>query len=155
MARAIPETIDSQILGDGTPRANQEFCNFVVRWGIDPDLLTKLIAAADMLPFGLKIREGYRSRARADKLRAELPEGRVAPDELSTHRTFPATGADVIPSITATTNVKALMGNAFHLAGLRWGGADVPTLDDDTGLPVEWWHVDLGRRAPGSCSSDR
>jgi len=65
-------------------------------------------------------------------------------DDLSTHRSCPATGVDVSLGLGPTRVQKAIWGRIVTLNGLRWGGGgDV----DDGGIPLDWGHVDRGPRA--------
>jgi hypothetical protein len=83
---------------------------------------------------------GYRTQETQDRLRRE---GRpAASDACSTHRTLPATGADVRVATFPTRAVKATWGRIAVLHGLRWGGGS--PLED--GIPSDWNHVDLGPR---------
>lgn len=132
----IPQRID--------PDASiEEQCLLGARWKIHPDLLAALMLMADILPFTITIISGHRTKER----QAELSkEGRpAAPDELSTHRSCPATGADLMPTVAITNAVKASLGAAAVAAGLRWGGGS--PVDRSTGIPSDWNHVDLGPRA--------
>jgi hypothetical protein len=105
-------------------------------------LALKLIYVAARLPYILQLISGHRSMRRQVQL--EL-EGRPAADPgLSTHTSCPATGADVWPSVAPTNYVKALLGEAATLEGLRWGGGS--PVDPETGIPSDWNHLDLGRR---------
>jgi len=117
-------------------------CTLAARWGIDPSLALKLLAAASRLEFPLYIISGSRSRSEQDALRAS---GRGAASEaLSTHRTTPATGADLRVGTAATNFVKVRVGAEATIVGLRWGGGSAP--DPETGIPTDWNHVDLGAR---------
>ena len=84
---------------------------------------------------------GWRSRQEQRRLgRAGRP---AAPDDVSTHRSCPATGVDVSLGIAPTRVQKAIWGRIVTLNGLRWGGGgDV----DDGGIPLDWGHVDRGAR---------
>jgi len=93
------------------------------------------------LPFTCTIISGYRTAEYQAQLAAE--GAHTAPDALSTHRSCPATGADVWPELTPTNVVKAAVGEAATVAGLRWGGGS--KLDAD-GIPIDWNHLDLGPR---------
>jgi hypothetical protein len=120
--------------------------DLVGRWGIAPELAIRLMLTADNFRArtgaGLRIISGFRSSGEQAELdRAGRP---AAADELSTHRTCPATGADVQPELAVTTSVKVLLGEAAMMSGLRWGGGG-PRSDD--GIPVDWNHLDLGPRA--------
>lgn len=120
--------------------------SLVDRWGIAGELAVRLMLMADNFQrrtgAGLSIISGFRSSAEQRELEAA---GRpAAPDELSTHRSCPATGADLRPELAVTTSVKILFGEAAAMSGLRWGGGS--PLDGD-GIPTDWNHVDLGPRS--------
>lgn len=112
-----------------------------------PELAARLIHLEELweqrFPFSSSIRviSGYRTAEQQRDL--ELQGRPAAADMRSTHRSCPATGADLQLPLAVTANVKAELGHLAILAGLRWGGGS--TLDD-TGLPVDWNHVDLGPR---------
>lgn len=118
------------------------------RWQIEPVLALKLIHVnaewMRRLPGlgALRIISGWRS---AEEQRGLELEGRpAAPDELSTHRSCPATGADISLPIAADDSAKLEFGRLATLLGLRWGGGG-PI--DARGIPVDWPHVDLGPRS--------
>jgi len=67
----------------------------------------------------------------------------AAPDDLSTHRSCPATGVDISLGIAPTRVQKAIWGRIATLNGLRWGGGGAV---DDGGIPLDWQHVDRGPR---------
>jgi len=88
-----------------------------------------------------QIISGYRTRAEQAKL---AKRGRpTAPDELSTHRSCPATGVDVSLGALPTRVMKAIWGRIAVFNGLRWGGGGAV---DDGGIPLDWQHVDRGPR---------
>lgn len=121
----------------------QAICAFGVRWMISQELAERLHVMSALLPYPLQMISGYRTREEQEQLERE---GRPAAlDHLSTHRSCPATGADVwTPTVTPVPAVKAAIGDAAQRAGMRWGGGSRP--DPDTGIPSDWNHVDLGRR---------
>jgi len=87
---------------------------------------------------------GWRTRA---EQRALGRSGRpTAPDEVSTHRSCPATGVDVsLGGIGFAPGVhKVIWGRIVLMNGLRWGGGG-PV--DEKGLPLDYGHVDLGPRS--------
>jgi hypothetical protein len=113
------------------------------RWKIDAVLAAKLVAMAVLLRtrgIPVSIISGYRTPFEQE----QQGPTRAAVD-LSTHTTFPATGADLRPGVPITDDVKRAIGNVAQLVGLRWGGG-APL--DQNGIPVEpeWRHVDLGPR---------
>jgi hypothetical protein len=85
---------------------------------------------------------GYRTKEEQDELR---DSGRpTAPDELSTHRTCPATGIDIsLGPIRPSEEMVFLWGWNVRMQGLRWGGGS-PL--DERGSPIDWEHVDMGPR---------
>ena len=85
---------------------------------------------------------GFRTRAEQVALGRE---GRpTAPDDKSTHRSCPATGVDISLGIFPVGAQKATWGRIVMLNGLRWGGGG--PVDPDSGIPVDWQHVDRGPR---------
>lgn len=116
------------------------------RWGIAPELAVRLLQLEEWWERrfpnlgSLRIISGFRTR---DEQEALEREGRPAADErLSTHRTCPATGADLELPIAADDNSKIEFGHLVRTAGLRWGGGS-PL---ERGIPTDWNHVDLGPR---------
>lgn len=117
-------------------------CILSERWIIAPELAEKIVRMSASLPFGISMISGFRTKAEQDQLRKD---GRPAADDrLSTHRSCPATGADLRVSVAVTDAVKATFGQAAVSAGLRWGGGS--PVDPQTGIPSDWNHVDLGPR---------
>lgn len=121
------------------------------RWGIAPELAVKLLNLNEVwrqrFPGlgSLSIISGYRTR----EVQAELErQGRpAAQDQLSTHRSCPATGADIRLPIAADDYVKVEFGRAAYLTLLRWGGGSPKNA---LGIPEDWNHVDLGPRVTSS-----
>lgn len=126
-----------QLLG-----ADVDVCELAGTWGISVELATRLVAMSTEVPFSISIISGFRSREQ--QLELEQAGRPTAPDHLSTHRSCPATGADLWPAVAVTDTVKASLGAAARLAGLRWGGGS--PIDPGTGIPLDWNHVDLGPR---------
>lgn len=117
-------------------------CALAERWGLAELLAIRLGQMAGRLEFAISIISGLRTRAEQQALRES---GRpTAPDDLSTHLSCPATGADVMPQIAVTTSVKGRIGTEAVFAGLRWGGGS--KVDPTTGIPRDWNHFDLGPR---------
>ena len=84
---------------------------------------------------------GWRSAAEQARLSRQ---GRpTAADELSTHRSCPATGVDISLGFMPTNFMKAIWGRLTLVQGLRWGGGG-PV--HESGIPVDWQHVDVGPR---------
>jgi hypothetical protein len=123
------------------PATPEMICDLAVRWGIAPELAKRLFAMRADLPFGLSIRSGYRTAAEQEELRKARRQ--TAPDDLSTHLSCPATGADLDVHVPVTLLVKQIFGDAARNAGLRWGGGSKLDLYD---IPSDWNHVDLGPR---------
>lgn len=125
---------------------SSDCCALAQRWGVSLEVLLRLIIAA--IKFRARtgrkvlIISGFRTAAEQEALRiAGRP---TAPDELSTHRSFPATGIDVSFSGEPLSNAsKALWGAEVIEAGLRWGGGSKL---DSNGIPTDWQHVDIGPR---------
>jgi len=89
----------------------------------------------------VSIISGWRTRREQRRLgRRGRP---AAPDDLSTHRSCPATGVDVSLGFTPTRVQKAIWGRIVTMNGLRWGGGGRV---DEGGIPLDWGHVDRGPR---------
>lgn len=120
-------------------------CDLVERWKVAPDTIHRVwLAAADFLQQAGRrvwIISGWRSPA---EQRGLSRKGRpTAPDELSTHRSCPATGLDISLGFAPSSFLKATWGRITLIHGLRWGGGG-PT--DEAGIPLDWQHVDTGPR---------
>jgi len=130
----IPQTFD----------ADTDPCAISARWTIALELAKRLVLMARSIPGGLVIFSGFRTEAQQDHLRRD---GRPAADnDKSTHLSCPATGADVkfaVGGANAEVQSRVQFGLAANLAGLRWGGGSTV---DDTGVPSDWNHLDLGPR---------
>jgi len=120
-------------------------CDLPDRWGLSFELSNRLVASAHdyeretALP--VWIISGYRTEKEQDALRRR---GRPTADEnKSTHRSCPATGADVALGFAPTRVQKAIWGRIVVMNGLRWGGGGAV---DSGGIPVDWGHIDLGPR---------
>lgn len=121
-------------------------CELAARWGVSQDLARRLFLSAEDFFFQTRARvwiiSGYRTRAEQGDLRRR---GRpTASDETSTHRTCPATGADVSIGVLPVRTQKHIWGRILFMNGLRWGGG---SQIDENGIPSDWQHVDLGPRA--------
>lgn len=118
-----------------------------VSWQIHPHLAARLLymdaVFRQLVGTGLRIISGWRSMVDQERLERE---GRpAARDDLSTHRSCPATGADLdVPVATVDVETKLTFGHAARAAGLRWGGGS-PV--NSYGIPSDWNHVDLGPRS--------
>jgi len=120
-------------------------CELAARWGVSTDLVRRVnLAAVDYRQETASliwVVSGYRTESMQRRLeRAGRP---TAPDELSTHRSCPATGLDISLGFAPTRIQKAIWGRIVTMQGLRWGGGG-PV--DDGGIPFDWAHVDLGPR---------
>lgn len=126
-------------------REQPDPCDISERWQVDLDTIERIqLASADFVAETGRvvwIISGYRSREEQASLRRG---GRpTAPDDVSTHRSCPATGVDVSLGLGATRVMRAIWGRVVVLNGLRWGGGS-PV--DDGGIPSDWQHVDRGPR---------
>ena len=89
----------------------------------------------------VSIISGWRSR---NEQRQLSRQGRpAARDDLSTHRSCPATGVDITLGFMPTNFMKATWGRITLINGLRWGGGG-PVFE--SGIPKDWQHVDRGPR---------
>lgn len=137
------------MLPEPVPRLyGRDACQWAERWGIDYELAEKLVVAQrnfslDVANIGFRIRSGFRSVEEQRELeRAGRP---TAPEDLSTHTSCPATGADLdLVGVAVTQVSKIHFGRSVVEAGLRWGGGS-PV--NEVGIPSDWNHVDLGPRA--------
>lgn len=124
-----------------------DICDLAQRWGVDPDTMRRVWLSADRFEFTtggrrVSIISGYRTR---DEQRRLARRGRpTAPDELSTHRSCPATGVDISLGLNASNFMKITWGNIALVNGLRWGGGG--PVDPDNLIPLDWRHVDRGPR---------
>ena len=125
------------------PDQQEDVCKLQTKWLISPELAQRLAALAKELPYPVQIISGWRSSETQSSLLAQA-DSMAAADDRSTHRSCPATGADIwLPTVTAVPAVKAAVGAAAMRVGLRWGGGS-PV--DSAGIPKDWNHVDLGPR---------
>lgn len=115
------------------------------RWKLDPSFIYRLQLAAE--DFERETRRtvvlisGWRSRLEQERLgRSGRP---AAPDNVSTHRSCPATGADVSFGHGVVRIEKHIWGRILMLNGLRMGGGSKL---DENGIPTDWQHVDAGPR---------
>jgi len=144
-------------------RFDMDPCEFAERWLIRIDLagllillsrialqdpeLKQLLRAVDLL----KIISGFRTKELQESLgRTGRP---TAPDDKSTHRSCPATGADLrLEGLMDPDNDPIArkawlkLGALAQSIGLRWGGGS--RIKPETGLPVDFNHFDMGPRTP-------
>lgn len=130
----IPELIP-------VPATQSDVCKIAKNWLVAPEVISRVVAMAARLPFGISIISGFRTRGKQLDL---AREGRPAADpDVSNHCSCPATAVDLrINGIEPGPYEKALFGKAAVEVGLRWGGGS-PAPD---GIPTDWNHVDLGPR---------
>ena len=131
---------EREILSDGDP------CEIARRWGVSLDTIQRaqLAAASFFVETGAPvwIISGFRTRAEQQRL---SKQGRpTAPDDLSTHRSCPATGIDISLGARPSNFLKATWGRFTLVHGLRWGGGGA--VDPDSFIPLDWQHVDVGPR---------
>lgn len=115
------------------------------RWGVDEETMRRVVLSAEEFEQetrrAVRIISGARSRGEQRRLgRSGRPAAR---DDLSTHRSCPATGVDISLGPAPTRVMKAIWGRIVVLNGLRWGGGGAV---DDGGIPLDWGHVDRGPR---------
>jgi len=123
-----------------------DFCDLAARWQVDPDTMARLAVSAEdyfqETRGTVQIISGFRTNAEQAALKRR---GRpTAPDNLSTHRSCPATGVDISLGFAPTRIQKAIWGRIVTLNGLRWGGGGAV---DEGGIPLDWGHVDRGPRS--------
>lgn len=133
---------EREVLTDG------DVCDLAQRWGVSVDTVQRVwLAAQDFhTETGRQvwIISGFRTRAEQQRLSSQ---GRpTAPDELSTHRSCPATGVDISLGARPSNFLKATWGRLTLIHGLRWGGGGA--VDPDSFIPLDWQHVDVGPRKP-------
>lgn len=122
-------------------------CALAKRWGVAVDTMWRVFLSAEdfELETGgrrVSIISGWRSRNEQRQLGRQ---GRpTAPDELSTHRSCPATGVDISLGVLPSNFMKATWGRITLINGLRWGGGGA--VDPDSLIPLDWPHVDRGPR---------
>lgn len=120
-------------------------CVLSSTWGVDPELMGRVFRAAELFTNFTRapvwIISGYRSRL--EQLRLSRQGRQTAPDELSTHRTCPATGLDISLGAFPSKERKQFWGQMVESNGLRWGGGSER---DEQGIPEDWQHVDRGPR---------
>ena len=120
-------------------------CNIANRWKVSLDTIRRVLAAAHDFQQetgrSVSIISGWRSAAQQ---RGLSRQGRpTAADNLSTHRSCPATGVDISLGILPSGFLKARWGHFTLVNGLRWGGGGRVA---EGGIPLDWQHVDLGPR---------
>lgn len=130
---------------DSEEIASADYCDLARRWGVSERVMSALHTAAIQFEAEtgrpVRIHSGYRTEAEQEALRAR---GRpTASDSTSTHRTFPATGADITLGFVPNVTLKHIWGRILRMNGLRMGGGS--SLDRDL-LPTDWQHVDAGPR---------
>ena len=122
-------------------------CVLAETWAVDPDVMLKVFRASELYENFTRspvwIISGFRTFLEQMELgRRGRPTAR---DDLSTHRSCPATGVDISLGSFPSRDKKLFWGQMAQSVGLRWGGgSDV----DPGGLPVDWQHVDGGPRRP-------
>lgn len=122
-------------------------CELAERWGVSLDVMQRVWASAEAFQLHtggrrVYVISGYRTAAEQRRLgRMGRP---TAPDDLSTHRSCPATGVDVSLGLNASNFMKITWGNIVLANGLRWGGGG--PVDPDNLIPLDWRHVDRGPR---------
>jgi len=126
-----------------------DWCELAERWGVDPDVMRRVWLSAhdyEQQTGGLQVSiiSGFRT---ASEQKALGRQGRpTAPDDLSTHRSCPATGVDVSLGLHPTEFQKVTWGRIVLVNGLRWGGGG--PVDPENLIPLDWRHVDRGPRQP-------
>jgi len=119
-------------------------CVLASTWGVDAGVMSRVFLAAELYTNFTRspvwIISGARTRLQQMRLgRTGRP---AAPDELSTHRSCPATGVDISLGAIPSREKKLFWGQMVEANGLRWGGGSELT----DGIPSDWRHVDVGPR---------
>lgn len=127
------------------PIVLEDWCELANRWQVDLDTMHRVALSAEDYFQETRQRpeiiSGYRTQLEQEELRRV---GRpTAPEELSTHRSCPATGVDVGLGAFPTRVQKSIWGRVSTMNGLRWGGGGAV---DSGGIPIDWGHVDRGPR---------
>ncbi len=125
---------------------NTNVCDLAERWKVCPETMYRVWRSAhafeDATGRRVSIISGWRSRRQQRHLaRAGRP---TAPDDLSTHRSCPATGVDISLGPLPSSFLKATWGRITLVNGLRWGGGG--SVDPNSFIPIDWQHVDRGPR---------
>jgi len=120
-------------------------CVLSQTWGVDQDVMDRVFKAAELFTNFTRSPVWIISGARTFLEQMELGRrGRPsAPDELSTHRSCPATGIDISLGPLPSNEKKIFWGQMVQSNGLRWGGGG-PI--GPRGIPADWQHVDRGPR---------
>lgn len=130
---------------------NERACDLAIKWKVALDTMLRVVRSAEQFLTetgrSVWIISGFRTAAEQAGLgRSGRPAAR---DDLSTHRSCPATGVDVSLGPLPDAVMKAVWGRIAVLNGLRWGGGGkIQGLGDPhPGIPIDWGHVDRGPRA--------
>ena len=124
-----------------------DYCDLAERWRVDVGTMQRVWLSAqdyeqEVPGSRVSIISGFRT---AIEQRQLARQGRpTAPDDLSTHRSCPATGVDITLGFGTSTFQKNIWGRIVLVNGLRWGGGG--SIDPDTLIPLDWRHVDRGPR---------
>jgi len=124
-------------------------CTLAEKWGVALDVMERVWQTAESFTAatgGIRVYiiSGFRSEAEQRRLSRQ---GRpTAPDNLSTHRSCPATGVDISLGLLASEFMKVTWGRLALINGLRWGGGG-PV--EENLIPLDWRHVDRGPRQTG------
>jgi len=122
-------------------------CALAERWGVTLETMQRVWSSAKEFETQTGARRvyiisGFRTREEQQRLGRQ---GRpTAPDNLSTHRSCPATGVDISLGFNPSSFMKITWGNIALANGLRWGGGG--PVDPDNLIPLDWRHVDRGPR---------
>jgi len=114
-------------------------------WGVDPEVMARVFKAAELFTNFTRVPVWIISgaRTRLEQLQLSRTGRPTAPDQLSTHRSCPATGVDVSLGTLPSRELMLFWGQMVEVNGLRWGGGSEK---DSRGIPVDWPHVDRGPR---------
>lgn len=129
---------------------NTTACALAERWGVSLDVMQRVWESAadfERETGGRRVRIISGLRTREEQRRLGRMGRPTAPDNLSTHRSCPATGVDISLGFNASEFMKVTWGNIVLVNGLRWGGGG--PVNPDNLIPLDWQHVDRGPRQTG------
>jgi len=139
---------ERELLSRPEPLTSTVLCDLVQRWLVEPEVMTKVVLAAQdyRLQTGLEVFIISGHRTAAEQARLKKAGRPTAADTVSTHRSCLSTGVDIDLGFLIPNSQKVFWGASAVFRGLRWGGGS--PVDPLTGIPSDWQHVDIGPRDP-------